>query len=38
MNKNIQVSPWIKNIIDKYNYKFEEGKLPILLSRSLLKN
>lgn len=37
LKKNIQASPWIKNIIDKYNYKFEEDKLPILLSRISVK-
>jgi len=38
IKKNIKVSPWIKNIIDKYDYKFDENKLPILLSRIFVKD
>lgn len=38
VKKNIQVSPWIKNLIDTYNYKFDAIKLPILLSRISVKN
>ena len=38
IKKNIKVSPWIKNIIDKYDYKFDQNKLPILLSRIFVKD
>tara|TARA_B100000214_G_scaffold353765_1_gene310060 strand:+ start:368 stop:841 length:474 start_codon:yes stop_codon:yes gene_type:complete len=32
-NKGYYVSPWIENIVTKYNYKFEKNNLPISLDR-----
>ena len=32
-NKGFYVSPWIENIVTKYNYKFEKNNLPISLDR-----
>lgn len=31
--RNIQYSPWIKNIVEKYNYSFKDYKLPVDLYR-----
>jgi len=35
--KNFSYSRWIKNIIQKYNYKFDKKKLPINLKKVSLK-
>ena len=32
-NKGFYISPWIENIVAKYNYKFEKNNLPINLDR-----
>lgn len=31
--KNIYVSPWIEDIVNKYNFKFDKKKLPIILKK-----
>jgi hypothetical protein len=35
--KNIHYSIWIKNLVQKYNYKFDKKKLPINLKKVSLK-
>ncbi len=37
-SKGFYVSPWIENIVKKYNYKFEKSKSPINLVRITVKD
>ena len=35
---NFYVSPWIENIVKKYDFKFDKKKLPIILKKVKFKD
>ncbi len=37
-NKKFKFSPWIENIVQKYNYKYDEKKLPIKLIKKSVRD